>query len=76
MKSISLSLISSVAKDRAAGFSEEIFKRGTVSGTHVELSDSDYEYIRDNFNSGAGAKPAVEPAVEPAPELKLSLIYS
>ena len=63
MKSISLSLISSVAKDRVAGFFEEVLKRGTVVGTHVELSDSDYEFIRNNFNSSFGSQPGVEPVV-------------
>jgi len=54
MKAVSLSLISSVAKNRAPGFSEEIFKRGTVKGNHIELNDSDYEYIRNNFSLSSG----------------------
>jgi len=50
MPSIDLSLISSSTKDRANGYIEEILKRGKIVGSYVELSDSDYNYIKNNFS--------------------------
>jgi len=51
MPSIDLSLISSSTKDRANGYIEEILKRGKIVGSYVELSDSDYNYIKNNFKA-------------------------
>lgn len=67
MISISLSLIESTSKNRLPGYADEIFKRGRVAGSYVELSDSDFAYIKSNFSKTEPVNVAVEKVVKQEP---------
>ena len=55
---IPLKTIYSAARDRAAGYVEEVKRRGKIEGNSVELSKHDFDYIAENFK--LGGKPKVE----------------
>jgi hypothetical protein len=55
---IPLKTVYSAARDRAAGYVEEVKKRGKIEGNSVELSKFDFDYIAENFK--LGSKPKAE----------------
>lgn len=55
---IPLKAIYSAASNRAAGYIEEVKKRGKIQGDNVELSETDFNYISENFK--LGSKPKAE----------------
>lgn len=61
---IPLKAIYSAAPNRAAGYVEEVKKRGKVQGGDVELSESDFKYISENFKLGGKIKAEAQPKVE------------
>ena len=62
---IPLKTIYSAARERAAGYVEEVKKRGKVQGSSVELSSHDFDYISENFKLNGKPKVEVQPKVEP-----------
>jgi hypothetical protein len=61
---IPLKTIYSAAPNRAAGYVEEIKKRGKIQGSDVELSDSDFNYISENFKLGSKPKVEISKAIQ------------
>lgn len=61
---IPLKAIYSAAPNRAAGYTEEVKKRGKIQGSDVELSESDFKYISENFKLGAKIKVQAQSKVE------------
>ena len=61
---IPLKTIYSAARDRAAGYVEEVKKRGKIEGGSVELSSHDFDYIAENFKLNSKPKVEAQPKVE------------
>ena len=53
MRSIPLSSIYLAAKDRKAGYIEEVMKRGKIFDSSVLLSEEDFNFISKNFALGS-----------------------
>lgn len=75
---IPLKTIYSAASNRAAGYVEEVKKRGKIQGTDIELSEFDFNYISENFKLGSKpkveiSKPTQEVKSEIKPEVKIEI---
>lgn len=50
MISVPLSQLSSVSKNKTHGYMEEALRRGKIVSNWLEISEDDYDYIKNNFN--------------------------
>jgi hypothetical protein len=73
---ITLSELVYAAKTKPLGFLEEALRRGVVKNECLELSDGDYEFIKNNFSLSSDKKQSARVAfIDPSANIKVSRLF-